>query len=633
MRKGGYVRTELGYAEALWPDPAEHVLAIRCDEVSDEQVPAYLSSNLNLITLDGNFATEARNMVLARLAQPARMPDLALGNLDELPVAECVSRLVSALSRRRKLPPTGTATVEAQHEVDALAIIIKRRFKPDEGSTVAGARLVKVIGVGNFGTVWEAIDQESGQPVAVKIFRLERLNEGQMLFRFRKSIRAMRLLSEEKRLAKQKQAAGTVVKFLCRDNTDLAFSMELLTRGNLDDVSKHGWSLPHKLELTARICTAVSYSHASGVIHRDIKPANIVLNDGGLAVLTDFDIADVKFATSMSTTVEGGLGTPVFAAPEQLRDAELANERSDVYSLGRLLHYLLLERSPGYQVEKDPVLRDLGEFPPALVEVVRCATQFDPARRYESVDKMQTALLACHTGAAALRARVTRTARWARHNWALLVITFLTIGALSGFAAYQARVAKREATLASRFEELSTKLAALSSEKQQATDKKQTAEERIRELSDRIKAAPSDQLSPLQAELARVQKDRDEALTQLDTIDAKEKEIQAQIEAAKNTEVKRDRSEITQNKVARRGVRPARSLGGWHDLKLLRRYATDRKQGAEERIRGLKSMLVEAYEDQLAPLNDDLAKAEKDRDDPQAQLDLIDAAEAERLKR
>lgn len=312
----------------------------------------------------------------------------------------------------------------------------------------------------------------------------------------------------------------------------------------------------------ARICTAVSYSDASGVIHRDIKPANIVLNDGGFAVLTDFDIADVKFATSMSTTVEGGLGTPVFAAPEQLRDAELANERSDVYSLGRLLHYLLLERSPGYQVEKDPVLRDLGEFPPALVEVVRCATQFDPARRYESVDKMQTALLACHTGAAALRARVTRTARWARHNWALLVITFLTIGALSGFAAYQARVAKREATLASRFEELSTKLAALSSEKQQATDKKQTAEERIRELSDRIKAAPSDQLSPLQAELARVQKDRDEALTQLDTIDAKEKEIQAQIEAAKNTEGKRDRSEITQNKVARRGVRPARSLGG-----------------------------------------------------------------------
>lgn len=181
MRKGGYVRTELGYAEALWPDPAEHVLAIRCDEVSDEQVPAYLSSNLNLITLDGNFATEARNMVLARLAQPARMPDLALGNLDELPVAECVSRLVSALSRRRKLPPTGTATVEAQHEIDALAIIIKRRFKPDEGSTVAGARLVKVIGVGNFGTVWEAVDQESGQPVAVKIFRLERLNEGQML--------------------------------------------------------------------------------------------------------------------------------------------------------------------------------------------------------------------------------------------------------------------------------------------------------------------------------------------------------------------------------------------------------------------------------------------------------------------
>jgi serine/threonine protein kinase len=127
--------------------------------------------------------------------------------------------------------------------------------------------------------------------------------------------------------------------------------MELLHGGNLDEVDKLGWALARKLEVMSRVCMAVAYSHANGVIHRDVKPANIVLNYQGQPVLTDFDIADVKFATSMSTTVEGGLGTPVFAAPEQLEDADLANERSDVYSLGRLLLYLLIERSPGYQVD------------------------------------------------------------------------------------------------------------------------------------------------------------------------------------------------------------------------------------------------------------------------------------------
>ena len=368
-------------------------------------------------------------------------------------IYDCASLLIDALSKRRGLPPTGTATREASAEIDALVRAIKRRFKPDEGTIVAKSRLVKVLGVGNFGTIWEGEEVNTGHRVAVKIFRLERLAEGQMLFRFRKSIRAMRLLSERKRLEKVPEARGTIVQFGMADPTGLAFSMDLLPNGNLDDIAKRGWTVEHKLDVCGRVATAVAYSHAAGVIHRDIEPANVVLDDEGKAVLTDFDIADIKFATSMSTTVEGGLGTPVFAAPEQLVDAELADERSDVYSLGRLLQYMLLERSPGYQIEKDPALENLAAFPPALVEIVRKATQYDPARRFISVRDFQDALAKNRTGAAALRARITRLRRWSRHNWAIVTILGLLIAAITVAAVYQTRVADELADLAFRLRE------------------------------------------------------------------------------------------------------------------------------------------------------------------------------------
>ena len=140
------------------------------------------------------------------------------------------------------------------------------------------------------------------------------------------------------------------------------------------------------------------------MIHRDIKPANVLLDAASRPVLIDFDIADISFVTDLSIA-SGGLGTPVFAAPEQLEDAELADERSDIYSLGRLLHYMLLERSPGYQIERDPALANLRGAPLALISVVRKACQWDPLQRHDSVEQMIAEIDGHHRGFAALRAR------------------------------------------------------------------------------------------------------------------------------------------------------------------------------------------------------------------------------------
>ncbi|HYP98165.1 MAG TPA: AgmX/PglI C-terminal domain-containing protein [Polyangiaceae bacterium] len=532
-----YARTELAYAETRWPNPNGRVIAVRADDVALDTVPTYLRALTTIRSVEGNFAVGAANIIDATVRATPNSAELdppsAKRPIDEN-VAACSARLVDALSRRRSLPQTGTATAEVTEEIDEYVRTIKTQFKAEEGSIVAGARLLKVLGVGNFGTVWEAEDLWSRDRVAVKVFRLERLAEGQMLFRFRKSIRAMRLLGEEKRLDKSPEARGTVVAFGRPDASELAFSMELLTKGNLDDIGKRSWTLEHKLDICTRICVAVAYSHANGVVHRDIKPANIVLNEDGHAVLTDFDIADIKFATSMSTTVEGGLGTPVFAAPEQLIDADSADERSDVYSLGRLLYYMLLERSPGYQIERDPALENLAGFPSALVEIVRKATQHDPKRRFSSVDELYVALSKSRTGAAAWLARSARLRRWVRHQWTLVVIVGLIVGGSLGAVAYQARVAAREAQVAAREAALSATLSRLSE---------------ILNQSIRDKDAAVDRVTKIKAELELLHKgaetpDRDrlisEASTRLlaaeravDDLTKQQQELGTQIEAAK----------------------------------------------------------------------------------------------------
>lgn len=348
------------------------------------------------------------------------------------------------LIRERALDDTSRGAAEA--EIDRHTRLLRSRPIVGAGSVVAGARLERELGKGNFGTVWLARQLGSGVAVAIKIFNLDRLGDGVMMWRFRRSIRAMALL------AKSRGVPASVPRLIEVAEDTLAFSMTYLNGGTLEQIERRGWSLSTKLSVFARVCEAVDFAHGVGIIHRDIKPANILLGPDGSPVLVDYDIADIRFVTQLSVA-HGGLGTPIFAAPEQLEDAEYADERSDIYSLGRLLHYLLLEGSPGYQIERDPTLANLHRCPAALVAIVRRATQWDPRRRFPSVRALLGELARCQTGLAAVRARVLGAHRWVRHNTLLLAV----IGTIScsslGFAVFQRDYAEVQAELAASKEE------------------------------------------------------------------------------------------------------------------------------------------------------------------------------------
>ena len=502
-------------------------------------------------------------------------------------VRELVDELVARLAEQRRLNASREATGELAERIDGLVSGIKRRFSPAEGETVAGAVLERVIGSGNFGTIWQATSEETGERVAVKIFRMERLAEGQMLSRFRRSIRAMRLLSEDKRRARRVDTRGHIVRFRDADDSGLAFAMDYLSAGNLENVEQRDWSHERKLQIMLSVCSAVRYAHDNGVIHRDIKPANIVLDDRDEPVLTDFDIADIKWATSLSTTVEGGLGTPVFAAPEQLVDADTATERADVYSLGRFLYYLLLERSPGYEVEKDPSLTNLSGERPALVEIVRRATQYEPMRRYPSAAEMMRDLESCHTGAAAVRARVARMGRWLKHNRALLVIVALLVGGSVGFSLYQSQVAETERAhreraeraeaeakrIAEANEKLAEEMARLADDVAEAKNRDTDLSKRIDQLDRKLallrqqhKDAPTEQeaahlakqIADTQAERDREHQAREEVRAELERFEKKLKERAKEVKAKEASRIELEKA-IREAERARARAREAQA--------------------------------------------------------------------------
>ena len=443
--KGAYALTELRHIQERWPCGEGRVLPVMVADTSDDKIPAYILEGLTIFMPDGDCAAEVANQVRKTYEEFTNAKSV---REKRNPVASRMDALIDAISKRRKLAPDDPEKNVYSRNIDKLVKEIKERFTPKEGMTVAGAILEKVVGSGNFGTVWKATDIETKEKVAVKIFRLERLTEGQMLARFSRSVRAMRILSEEKRKSRASYTRGQIVRFYRADETGLAFAMDYIGGGNLEDVERLGWNLDRKLDVAISVCEAVAYAHANGVIHRDIKPANIVLSAKQNPVLTDFDISDIKWATSLSTTIEGGLGTPVFAAPEQLINADDADELADIYSIGRLLYYLLLERSPGYELEKDPELRNIRNQPPGLVAIVRKATQYDRTKRFKSVDELLKALEKCRTGTAAIQARALNFQRSMKRNWHVGIILTLIVGVSSGFAIYQTDVARKQARAA-----------------------------------------------------------------------------------------------------------------------------------------------------------------------------------------
>lgn len=157
----------------------------------------------------------------------------------------------------------------------------------------------------------------------------------------------------------------------------------------LESVVRAQGRLPEKraVELAVDLCAALADLHASGVIHRDVSPSNVVVSSSG-AHLIDFGIA--QMAGEVDRHESAPFGTWGFAAPEQYGFAA-TDVRSDVYSAGRVLGFMLTGTMPGEEGYEE-LLHDGSVVDGRLRAIVERACEFEPSARYQDASALMAAL-------------------------------------------------------------------------------------------------------------------------------------------------------------------------------------------------------------------------------------------------
>jgi predicted Ser/Thr protein kinase len=254
------------------------------------------------------------------------------------------------------------------------------------GGRLGEFRLLREIGRGGMGIVYEAEQEPLGRRVALKVLPAGAALDERLAVRFLREARAAARLDHPGivRVFTSGQEAGV-----------LYFTMELVHGRPLDRLIAEGPFEPGRAARVAlEVARALWHAHQAGLVHRDIKPENILTTEDGRARLTDFGL--VHESSERPVTISHMvLGTPAFIAPEQAR-GDPVDPRSDVYSLGAVLYAMLAGRPPYTgRVPAVIISHVLGEEPPPLaslrpglpedlIAVCSRALARDPRDRYQT---------------------------------------------------------------------------------------------------------------------------------------------------------------------------------------------------------------------------------------------------------
>lgn len=205
-------------------------------------------------------------------------------------------------------------------------------------------QIQELIGQGGMGSVYRAVHQSMDRTVAIKVLRPEFHNEPQWIERFEREVKASAKLMHP----------NIVTAFDARrENGLICLVTEWIDGEDLESfIQREGpVSTKSAVKILLQAARGLAYAHQNGVIHRDIKPANLIRESTGKIKLLDMGLACLETPSSKKLTITGMLmGTANFMAPEQARDAKSVDGRSDIYSLGCTLFFLLTAR-PMYSAD------------------------------------------------------------------------------------------------------------------------------------------------------------------------------------------------------------------------------------------------------------------------------------------
>ncbi|MGK4009144.1 serine/threonine-protein kinase [Sorangium sp. So ce1036] len=269
--------------------------------------------------------------------------------------------------------------------------------------------IVRLVGQGGMGSVYEAIELASDRRVAIKVIHAEKKLSDELVRRFRREAKAA--------MAAASPHIAQVLDAGVEPKTGAPYmAMEYLTGEDLEGLLRRLGPLAPTLALRiiGQACMGVHHAHGSGIVHRDIKPANLFLagGDGGEIVvkILDFGIAKIRtdpaygLDTTALTTSGTLLGSPVYMSPEQARGIRSIDHRADIWSLGVVLYRALTGRTPhqGVGALGDLILAICTKPPPLVQDLApwvspEIASLCHTALRIEACDRFQTAEAMLHS--------------------------------------------------------------------------------------------------------------------------------------------------------------------------------------------------------------------------------------------
>ena len=265
------------------------------------------------------------------------------------------------------------------------------------GSVISGRYVVQaIVGTGGMAIVYRAFDQKKNRIVAIKVLRPEYESDEEFVRRFSREAEAASKVSHENIVNMLDVGIDGDMRYIVMEYVDGQTLKDMIRqRGTIHPDTA--------IRMTIRILAAVDHAHRNGIVHRDIKPQNILVDNQGRVKVADFGIARLK-ASQTTALEEGGttgsaLGSVHYFSPEQAR-GEVADEKSDLYSVGVVMYEMLTGQVPfDGETSVSVALKHVNEPPrsmreyregisKALDEVVMRALCKDPSKRYQTAAEM-----------------------------------------------------------------------------------------------------------------------------------------------------------------------------------------------------------------------------------------------------
>lgn len=261
---------------------------------------------------------------------------------------------------------------------------------------IAHYEIVRKIGAGGMGEVYEAKDTELGRQVALKILPQE----------FSIDSRRLRRFQQEARIVAQLNHSNITHLYEIRQENDIHYLvLEFVEGSTLETILKQQRPAPTEaLDIAIQIADALGAAHAKGVIHRDIKPSNIMITSRNQVKILDFGLAKVRNETAApgeDTVTESGvvLGTVQYMSPEQAL-GETVDARSDLFSFGIVLYEMISGKRPFSGAGNDGVLNQIvtvspgplqlpeGEAYRDLAQIIDKCLRKEKSERYQSASDL-----------------------------------------------------------------------------------------------------------------------------------------------------------------------------------------------------------------------------------------------------